>query len=75
MEKCEAVVKHGQISLLISKNDDAYEEFADVLTMIDKKGLLCWYGDVTDAEGTERQGVVLTFSNIREKEKYANNIL
>lgn len=60
---CTAIAKYGRINLIISKKDKGYKEFSKVLTKIEKNGLMCWYGDVTDEKGKETSGLIITFNN------------
>lgn len=58
--QCTAIVEHGRINLIISKDEKGYDEFKKVLDKIEEKGFFCWYGDVEDSEGKERSGLVIT---------------
>lgn len=58
--KCTAVVRNGRIQLLINKEDVGYEQFSKVLDSINEKGDMTWYGDVTDENGNERSGLIIT---------------
>ena len=58
--QCIAIVEHGRINLIISKDEEGYDKFKEVLNKIEEKGFSCWYGDVEDSEGKERSGLVIT---------------
>ena len=60
MSECTAIVEHGRINLVISKDEEGYDMFVEVLDTIDKKGFFSWYGDVEDSRGKERSGLVIT---------------
>ena len=60
MGTCTAVADGNQISFIISKDDPGYYDFANVLTEIQKYRPFGWYGDVTDSDGKESNGIVLT---------------
>jgi hypothetical protein len=59
--ECKAVADGDRICFLISKGDPGYEDFANVLINIEKQRILGWYGDVSDKDGKESNGLVLTF--------------
>ena len=67
--QCTAIVEHGRINLIISKDEEDYGKFVEVLDTIEKKGFFSWYGDVEDSEGKERSGLVITFNGKKEKRK------
>jgi hypothetical protein len=69
MGACTAVAKHGRISFIISKDDDGYDDFAEVLLRIEKDFPLIWYGDVTDTSRKESNGLVLTHTTREGWEK------
>ena len=57
---CDAVARGDRIQLVIRKGERGYKAFAKVLNAIDKGGCMSWYGDITDADGKERSGLVIT---------------
>jgi hypothetical protein len=69
MVQCKAVVEHGRIQLIIRKNEKGYKEFVKVLDSIEKNGYQSWYGDVTDVDGTEMSGLIITSQIRKEKQK------
>lgn len=58
--KCMAIAQHGRINLIIAKGEKGYAEFKKVLEQIEKNGLMTWYGDVTDENGKDRSGLIIT---------------
>ena len=60
MKTCAAVVENGRIQLVIRKGEDGYDEFAEALVGIAAHGCMSWYGDITDAEGAEQSGLIIT---------------
>ena len=57
---CNANVSGGRIQFLIRKNERGYKAFSDVLSAIEKNGFMSWYGDVTDKDGNEQSGLIIT---------------
>lgn len=42
-KQCAAIVEHGRINLIISKDEEGYDDFKKVLDSIEQKGFFCWY--------------------------------
>jgi len=59
---CEAVAECDRIQLVIRKGDPGYKAFAHVLREIDIHGCMSWYGDITNTEGKEQSGLIITFN-------------
>jgi hypothetical protein len=57
---CTAVVEHNRIQLVIRKEDPGYKAFANVLNQMEERGSMSWYGDITNADGKEQSGLVIT---------------
>ena len=57
---CMVNVSNGRIQFLIRKNEKGYKAFSDVLSAIKKNGFLSWYGDVSDKDGNEQSGLIIT---------------
>ena len=57
---CQAVADCGRIQLVIDKGDDGYDEFVKVINKIETQGFFSFYGDVTNADGEEQCGLILT---------------
>jgi hypothetical protein len=72
--ECKAIADGKRIQFIISKQDPGYENFAKVLTSIEKHGSFGWYGDVRDSEGKESNGLVLTFTTAKSKWKISTNV-
>ena len=57
---CDAVAKGNRIQLVIRKGKKGYAAFSKVLSAIENKGCMSWYGDITDAKGKEQCGLIIT---------------
>ena len=60
MNKCIAVASGDRINLIIRKGEDGYKAFANVLNKIEKGECFSWYGDVTNENGKEQCGLIVT---------------
>ena len=56
---CMAVAEGGHINLIISKDEDGYEEFATALDRLAAGTCQPRYGDIIDADGKHRTGLVI----------------
>ena len=57
---CTAVAEHNRIQLVIRKGEPGYKAFAKVLNEVEKHGHMSWYGDITNADGKEQSGLIIT---------------
>jgi hypothetical protein len=57
---CHAVTEGNRIQLVKRKGEAGYDEFNEVLNSIKRNGFVSWYGDVTDENGKEQSGLVIT---------------
>jgi hypothetical protein len=60
MGSCIAVAEDDRIQLIIDKGDEGYEDFSKVLALIEEGECMSWYGDVTDENGKERCGLIIS---------------
>lgn len=58
--KCTAIASGNRINLIIRKGEKGYKKFFNIITKIEKGGFFCWFGDVQDEKGKERNGLILT---------------
>jgi hypothetical protein len=65
---CTAVVEHNRIQLVIRKEDPGYKAFANVLNQMEERGSMSWYGDITNADGKEQSGLVITCGGTRRRD-------
>jgi hypothetical protein len=57
---CKAICDGNRIQLRIRKGRKGYDAFAKVLREMEEHGSMSWYGDITDADGTESVGIIIT---------------
>lgn len=69
MTQCTAIAKNGRINLVVDKKDEGYKAFSEVLTAIEKRGCMSWYGDIEDEKGKEKCGLVITSKLVGLKKK------
>jgi len=60
MSICTAKSDGKRIELIIGKNDEGYVQFKKVLDFIEQDGVQSWYGNITNENGEERLGLVIT---------------
>ena len=57
---CTAVVRGDRIQLVIDNGEPGSKAFARVLKLATDRGLATWRGDITDENGKERIGYIVT---------------
>jgi len=57
---CTAVARGDRISFILDEDDEAMPYFVAVLEAIRNGTYMCWCGDVVDADGQERGGLIIS---------------